>query len=158
MESKKGAGGQDIKLTANYFPLVTKNPGWRLLHYHVDMNPMMDETRQRKKLLAQHKASLPKFIFDGSALFTTTRLGPEEKPFIINAKRDSDGVVVVISMKLVREVQPTDYAYMQFFNIVLRQAMGQLQLEEMRRNYFDPKVTHDTTTLYRQFLISNLQI
>ena len=55
-------------------------------------------------------------------------------------QRESDGVVITITIKLVKEVQPTDSHYMQFFNIVLRSAMEKLQLEEIRRNYYDPKV------------------
>ena len=47
--------------------------------------------------------------------------------------------MVEIIIKLVAEVQPTDYHYMQFFNIVLRQAMEKMQLELIRRNYYDPK-------------------
>ena len=55
-------------------------------------------------------------------------------------QRESDGVVITITIKYVHEVQPTDSHYMQFFNIVLRSAMEKLQLEEIRRNYYDPKV------------------
>ena len=55
-------------------------------------------------------------------------------------QRESDGVVITITIKFVHEVQPTDSHYMQFFNIVLRSAMEKLQLEEIRRNYYDPKV------------------
>ena len=84
-------------------------------------------------MLYNHRGTLPKFQFDGSALFTTTRLTPDDSPLILNTKRDSDGSLVVITIKLVAEVQPTDPHYMQFFNIVLRSAMAKLQLEEIRR-------------------------
>ena len=57
-------------------------------------------------------------------------------------QRESDGVVITITIKYVHEVQPTDSHYMQFFNIVLRSAMEKLQLEEIRRNYYDPKVRY----------------
>ena len=51
-------------------------------------------------------------------------------------------MVITITIKFVHEVQPTDSHYMQFFNIVLRSAMEKLQLEEIRRNYYDPKVRY----------------
>ena len=51
-------------------------------------------------------------------------------------------MVITITIKHVNEVQPTDSHYMQFFNIVLRSAMEKLQLEEIRRNYYDPKVRY----------------
>ena len=103
------------------------------------MAPLVDHTRVRKGLLAQHKAGLPKYMFDGTMMFTTSRLNDDDKPLVLNSKRDSDGVMIVITVKLVGEVHPTDPHYTQFFNIVLRQAMGQLQLEELRRNYYDAK-------------------
>merc|ERR1719315_823060 len=96
--------------------------------------PEIDHTGVRKGLLYVHKANLPKFIFDGTILFTTTRLSPDDKPIVLTSKRESDGTMVEIIIKLVAEVQPTDYHYMQFFNIVLRQAMEKMQLELIRRN------------------------
>ena len=90
-------------------------------------------------MLGNHRTTLPKYTFDGTMLFTTTRLTADDKPLVLNTKRESDGTVVVITLKLVGEVQPTDAHYMQFFNLVLRQAMASLQLEEIKRNYYDPK-------------------
>ena len=138
LQTKKGTEGTEINLGTNYFALVAK-PNWRLLQYRVDMKPEIDHTGVRKGLLYVHKASLPKFIFDGTILFTTTRLSPDDKPIVLTSKRESDGTMVEIIIKLVAEVQPTDYHYMQFFNIVLRQAMEKMQLELIRRNYYDPK-------------------
>ena len=40
---------------------------------------------------------------------------------VLRSPRESDGAEVEIKVRLVGEVQPTDYHYMQFFNIVLRQ-------------------------------------
>ena len=88
-------------------------------------------------------------------MFTTNRLKADDSPLILESKRESDGTIVVITIKLTNEVQPSDPSYMQFFNIILRlvvnvlcaftfysmlrSAMEKLQLEEIRRNYFDPK-------------------
>jgi len=138
LTSKKGTGGVDVKLTSNYFPLIAK-PNWRLLQYRVDMKPDIDMTKVRKGLLGNHRAVLPKYIFDGTMLFTTNRLKADDSPLILESKRESDGTIVVITIKLTNEVQPSDPSYMQFFNIILRSAMEKLQLEEIRRNYFDPK-------------------
>merc|ERR1711970_991164 len=138
LQSKKGTDGQEVTLGSNYFSLIAK-PNWRLLQYRVDMKPDIDHTGVRKGLLYVHKASLPKFIFDGTILFTTTRLSPDDKPIVLTSKRDRDDTMVEIIIKLVAEVQPTDYHYMQFFNIVPRQAMEKMQLELIRRNYYDPK-------------------
>ena len=137
LQSKKGTDGQEITLGSNYFSLIAK-PNWRLLQYRVDMKPDIDHTGVRKGLVGTHRSVLPKYMFDGTIMFTTTRLTPDDKPKVLTSKRESDGSVVEITIKLVGEVQPTDYHYMQFFNIVLRQAMEKMQLELIRRNYFDP--------------------
>ena len=138
LQSKKGTLGDEMACASNYFALVAK-PNWRLLQYRVDMIPEIDHTKVRKALLYHHKDKLPKFMFDGTVLFTTTRLDPDDKPMILTSTRDHDNTTVAITIKLVGEVQPTDYHYMQFFNIVLRSAMEKMQLELIRRNYYDPK-------------------
>jgi len=137
LESKKGSGGEEITISANFFSLVAK-PNWRLLQYRVDMVPEIDDTRIRKGLLYAHKASLPSFLFDGTGLFTDTRLHPEDKPLVFNSQRESDGEIVKITIRLVEEIQPTDYHYMRFFNIVLRKVMEKMRMKLVGRNYYDP--------------------
>jgi len=142
LESKKGTGGEEITISANFFSLVAK-PNWRLLQYRVDMVPEIDDTRIRKGLLYVHKANLPSFIFDGTGLFTDTRLNPEDKPLVLNSKRESDGEIVVITIRLVEEIQPTDYHYTRFFNIVLRKVMEKMKMKLVGRNYYDPEAKVD---------------
>merc|ERR1719435_227497 len=138
LQSKRGTLGDEMACASNYFALIAK-PNWRLLQYRVDMSPEIDNTRVRKALLYNHKSSLPKFMFDGTIMFTTSRLNPDDAPIILTSTRESDKATIRITIKLLGEVQPTDYHYMQFFNIVLRSAMEKMQLELIRRNYFDPK-------------------
>ena len=45
-----------------------------------------------------------------------------------------------MTVRLVGECHPTDFHYVQFFNIVLRKCMEGLDLQLLGRNYFDPKV------------------
>ena len=120
LQSKRGEGGSEITVASNYFELIAK-PNWRLLQYRVDMKPEIDHTGVRKALLYAHKEKLPKILFDGTMLFSTTRLSPDDKPLILVSERSTDQTKVEIKVRLVGEVQPTDYHYMQFFNIVLRQ-------------------------------------
>jgi len=126
-----------VTVATNYFEVISK-PGWRLLQYRVDMKPAIEHTGMRKAMLYAHKDKLPKMIFDGTMMFTTARLTQDDKPLKLASSRN-DGVAVEITIKLVGEIQPTDYHYMQFFNIVLRQAMENMQLELIRRDYYDPK-------------------
>jgi len=137
LQSKRGDGGTEVTVATNYFEVISK-PNWRLLQYRVDMKPAMEHTGMRKAMLYAHKDKLPKMIFDGTMMFTTARLTQDDKPMKLTTPRN-DGVAVEVTIKLVGEIQPTDYHYMQFFNIVLRQAMENMQLELIRRDYYDPK-------------------
>ena len=135
--AKQGAGGKEINLASNYFELIAK-PNWRLLQYRVDMKPDVEMTKVRKALMYLHKDQFPRFLFDGTMLFSTTRLNQDDQPIVLNSRRNDD-TMVVITVKLVGEVTPTDYHYVQFFNIVLRQAMEKMGLSLIRRDYYDPE-------------------
>ena len=88
---------------------------------------------------------LPEFVFDGRLLFTTSSLTSDGSAQDEQTKKDTR-----ISIKLVGKIQPTDYHYVQFFNIVLRAAMEKLQMELINRDYFDLKAavpfTHNSST------------
>jgi len=137
LESKQGSGGEQITISANFFALVAK-PNWRLLKYRVDMVPEIDVTKIRKGLLYTHKDALGSVIFDGTLLFTDARLTADNQPLVLNSKRESDGQIVVITIRLVEEIQPTDFHYTQFFNIVLRRCMEKMKMQLVGRNYYDP--------------------
>ena len=64
------------------------------------------------------KEKLPKFMFDGSLLFTTSSLTSDGSVLVPSAKDEQIKKDVRISIKLA-----TDYHYVQFFNIVLRAAI-----------------------------------
>merc|ERR1712096_161481 len=46
--------------------------------------------------------------------------------------------MVQITIRLVEEIQPIDYHYMRFFNIVLRKIMEKMKMKLVGRNYYDP--------------------
>ena len=119
LQSKRGDGGTEVTVATYYFEVICK-PNWRLLQYRVDMTPAMEHTEMRKAMLFAHKDKLPKMIFDGTMMFTTARLTQDDKARKLTTPRN-DSVPVEVTIKLVGEIQPTDYHYMQFFNIVLRQ-------------------------------------
>ena len=85
LDSKQGAGGKEISLASNYFELIAK-PNWRLMQYRVDMKPEVENTKVRKALMYHHKEQLPKFLFDGTMLFSTTRLNTDDQPIILSSE------------------------------------------------------------------------
>ena len=78
-------------------------------------------------------------MFDGSLMFTTSQLTKDDSPLILTTMMEKEKCEVTMTIKLVGQIQPTDSHYLQFFNIVLRSAMEKLQLELIKRDYYDPK-------------------
>ena len=114
--SKVGKSGKQVNVATNYFKLLTR-PSWRLYKYRVDMTPEVDFIGARKAAVHQHEAVLPAGMFDGTLYFTDTKLA-QDPLVLLSTLRDG---TVTVTMRLVEEMLPTDYHYMQFFNIVLRQ-------------------------------------
>ena len=122
-----------VNITCNFFNVVTR-PNFRLYKYRVDMTPEVDIIGARKAAVHQHEAVLPAGMFDGTLYFTDTKLA-QDPLVLLSTLRDG---TVTVTMRLVEEMLPTDYHYMQFFNIVLRRVMEGLDLKLVRRDYFDP--------------------
>ena len=99
-------------------------------------------------MLYQHEETLGKFMSDGFLLNTSKKLAADSSTGTVQltSTRREDGSNVSIVIKFVNHIRPTDYAYVQFFNIVLRNAMEKLQLELIRRDYYDPKAAVDFKT------------
>ena len=134
-----GKSGKAVNVTTNYFNLL-KRPSWRLFKYRVDMVPEIDHMKMRKALFYQHKELLPQMMFDGTLMFVVDRLDTD--PMVLESST-REGKVVKITLRLVEELRPTDFHYMQFFNIVLRKVMEGLGLVQVRRDFFDPAAKRD---------------
>ena len=59
------------------------------------------------------------FIFDGTVMFSSTPVGMGSQPVQLTASKKGGGAVL-ISIRLVEELQHSDFHYIQFFNILLR--------------------------------------
>lgn len=54
------------------------------------------------------------------------------------SERQSDNARIRITIKKVGTCEPGDFQNVQVFNIIMRDCMKSLNLQEMRRNYYDP--------------------
>jgi len=122
---------------SNYFPLV-KRPEWTLLQYRVDFKPDEDRTFERKKLLKQHSSTLKKYIFDGTVMYTPEKYSAGGEPFSLTSKAE-DGTMFEITIRRVGELTAKDNLYLQFFNIMVRKVMEDLDLQLVGRDYYDKK-------------------
>lgn len=136
LNTKNGISGQPIMIKANYFSLESK-PDWRLNQYRVDYEPKIDDRRECFQLLRVHKAkTFGDYLFDGTLLYTSYNL---ESQFELFSQRESDGTQVKISLRRVSEVSLGDAQYLQLFNILTRRCLSLLDLQLIKRDYFDPK-------------------
>ena len=94
-------------------------------------------------MLYQHEETLGKFMTDGLVLNTSNKLSADDSAVQLTSSMREDGSKVNIVIKYVGKILPSDYAYVQFFNILLRNAMEKLHLELIRRDYYDPKAAVD---------------
>ena len=136
---KKGTSGIKFNCMTNYFRMI-KRPDWKLFQYRVDISPEEDRTFERKMLLKQHN-SLGRYIFDGTVMYTPERYNPTGEAFELTSK-GNDGQFYQITIKRVGELNPTDHNYLQFFNIMVRKIMQDLDLQLVHRNYYDSSVCY----------------
>lgn len=129
--SKKGTGGQAIKVTANYFKLNLKND-WTIYQYRVDFTPDIEDTRMKKAVLRRERTQIGGNLFDGTMIFTVNRIRVTEL-----ATKLDNGDVIQIQFKEIGTVSRTDQRMLQIYNLILRRAMGGLKLSLLGRNYYD---------------------
>jgi len=134
--SKQGTAGTKVALKANYFSIRQK-PNWRLYQYRVDMTPEIDFTKERQYHVYQNE-QLKNIMFDGTVLFSINLLCNQDDELTFTSTRRDDSTVTV-KIYLVGEVDPTSLTYLQFLNVVVGGLMKKLDLEQIGRNYYDPK-------------------
>ncbi|XP_021267988.1 piwi-like protein 1 isoform X2 [Numida meleagris] len=135
-ESKTGSSGAMIKLFANFFRL-TSRPQWALYQYHVDYNPEMEARRLRSGLLFQHEDLIGKtHAFDGSILFLPKKLLNKVTEVFSKTRNGED---VRITITLTNELPPTSPTCLQFYNIIFRRLLKMMNLQQIGRNYYNPK-------------------
>lgn len=127
-----GSTGTPITLCANYFK-VNKQPEFALTQYRVDFEPSIDVTQTRKTLINQNKVQLgSRFIFDGSSLYLT------QSSDILPIETTFNGRPMKITIKKTGTIDSSDPAAFHLFNLIFREAMACLKLQNVRRDYYDP--------------------
>lgn len=136
--SKKGTGGRNVTLKANYLQLTTTNKIFMLYQYRVDMAPEVDQTYHRKDYVRDAvREILTGYVFDGTVLYTQKKIHPD--PLVKTVHGKNEGEVITVTIKLVGDVMYHDWHYLQVFNIIMRKCISALKLQMVSRNYFDPR-------------------
>nr|XP_046242705.1 piwi-like protein 1 [Scatophagus argus]XP_046242706.1 piwi-like protein 1 [Scatophagus argus]XP_046242707.1 piwi-like protein 1 [Scatophagus argus] len=135
-ESKSGTSGTAIQLTANFFRILSR-PQWLLYQYHVGYSPPMESRRLRSALLFQHEEVLGVArSFDGALLFLPHKLHSKETVLYSETR---NGEKVQITVTLTNELPPSSPVCIQFYNIIFRRILRILNMQQIGRNYYDPK-------------------
>jgi len=130
-------GSTPFTCVTNMFK-VNSQPKWDLIQYRVDFSPEEDRTKERKKLLRDHKDALGTYLFDGTVLWSWHDFfkgGPGE--LVYTSKDEASGQVFTIKIRRVGVVNKMDMQYVQFYNIMIRKIMEGMNLTMVNRNYYD---------------------
>ncbi|XP_043967319.1 piwi-like protein 1 [Gambusia affinis] len=139
-DSKTGTSGAAIKLTANFFRILSR-PQWILYQYHVDFKPPMESRRLRSALLFQHSDVLGTARnFDGALLFLPHRLHCKET-VLYSETRNKEKVLITVT--LTNELPPTSPVCIQFYNLIFRRILRVLNMQQIGRNYYNPNEPHE---------------
>lgn len=135
MNSKIGTEGTEISLVTNYFR--TQGPRWILYTYCVEFRPEIEDKLIKQRLLREHRTLFNGYLFEGMRIFTPTRLEILNNTLdLVSRRHEGDEVSLVI--KFTGELSMQDNSSLQVFNLIVRRAMGGLNLKLVGRDYFDP--------------------
>ncbi|XP_001663870.2 protein aubergine [Aedes aegypti] len=132
--SKHGTAGQPLQLQANYFKLL-KHIEWTLYQYRVDFAPACDSIRLMQGLISQHKKTFGGYLFDGTQLFMVNKLRSEQ--LSLECRHERTGEVYQVKIVHTGTVDMTNETGIQVLNLILRRAMGGLNLQLVGRNLYD---------------------
>ncbi|EDV32449.2 uncharacterized protein Dana_GF14047 [Drosophila ananassae] len=133
--TKKGSDGVPIRLQSNFFRLKTV-PEWRIVHYHVEFEPPIENIRVRMGILSDQSKFLGAgYLFDGMQLFSVRKYPQDLTVLRVKSKLGTD---YTITIKFVGFISTSETRFLQVLNLILRRSMKGLKLELVGRNLFDP--------------------
>lgn len=86
-----------------------------------------------RKLIGENRREFGnRYIFDGASIYLTQNTPDKE------IKTSFDGKPMAILIRRTGTVKSSDPSAFQLFNLIFREAMAELKLQNIRRDYFDP--------------------
>jgi hypothetical protein len=113
--------------------------------------PNIDLTQKRKQLLGLNKEKFGgRYIFDGASLYMSQNVPNFEFQTDV-----FDGKVFNISVRKTGSVQSGDPESFQIYNMIFREAMAGLKLQNVKRDYYDPQAkVRQTSNGFQMTLIN----
>lgn len=121
---------------------------FNLTQYRVDFEPEVLVTFVKKKIIAENKdeLELTKYIFDGNNLYFSKHISNRTLNTIWNNQP------MQITIKRTNSIKSTDPVAFQIFNLIFRDAMSALKLQQIRHNFFDPAAKKEITNANLEIL------
>ncbi|XP_070495735.1 uncharacterized protein [Chironomus tepperi] len=137
VSSKCGTSGTPVKLTSNYFE-IQELPNFQFTQYRVDFVPELDIAKIRNAFIGQQKPVLGGYIYDGaSALYLTKEVESDTMKFECISHENKQYTLILKKTK--NKISMKSKMGMMLLNVILRRAMGGLELQLLRRNHYDAK-------------------
>jgi aubergine len=125
-------------MKTNYFDLE-RNVNFVLGQYRFDFEPDTEVVNTRKAIVKENieQLKLTRFTFDGSSLYTASEIptGTIETTYKGNPMK--------ITVRQTGTIRADDKNAFQIFNLIFRDTMATLKLQNIRRNYYDPHAAID---------------
>uniref|UniRef100_A0A1B0BTJ5 Piwi domain-containing protein n=1 Tax=Glossina palpalis gambiensis TaxID=67801 RepID=A0A1B0BTJ5_9MUSC len=122
--SKRGTGGREIRLLANYYRLLT-TPTWKIHQYHVTFAPEVELKRLRGGLLYEHRGILGGYLYDGMKLYCTNKLSLEQTILHTTSKNNEK---FVLTLKHVGVIGMDQWESLQVLNLIIDIREHRMQL------------------------------
>ncbi|XP_053375585.1 piwi-like protein 1 [Mercenaria mercenaria] len=130
--------GTPLPVIANYFKLE-QTPDWILYQYNVDFKPDVYCKRIKGALLANHEQLLGATrAFDGEHMLYLRRRLPNEVTEVYST-RNTDGVQIQITFKLIKELPPTSRQCIHILNLIFKRFLKMVDLVQIGRNYYSER-------------------
>lgn len=100
----------------------------------MDFEPEVDVTSTRKKIIWEVREDFGRrYIFDGGSIYLTQNFPDRTIATIFN------GTTMEVKLRRTGVIESSDHIAFQLFNLIFRESMNGLKLQNIRRDYYDPQ-------------------
>lgn len=135
-----------IQLASNHFNLSIRD--WKIYQYSVTFEPDCELIRIKRGLLNAAMPEPTAKLLDGNVLRTNRRL--EDSNLNLTAT-STQGTEYKITLRFTKEEDYLSPGYHHVLNILMRQVLRRLNLQQVGRNFYDPQNPVRSLVIYEKF-------
>jgi len=119
-------------LFSNYFPFAI-SPDCQIFQYAITFEPPLEASRMRARIIYNRKELGSAVACDGQVLYTPRRVPDQDWQV-----ETSEGRVVAVNVRLVKEWRASDEVPYQLCNILMKRLFREMRLVMIGRSFYDP--------------------